>query len=167
MSNIEKKYVDYNGLSSYDSELKDWVSDEISTSKTDFEGATSSADGAAGQVPAPSAGDNEKFLRGDGTWAAVAGGVTGVKGSKETDYRTGNVNITPANLGLENTRPTYVGTSSDWSNLSAAEKAIYELVMTTDEELTTTANKIFIGTTADWALNQRKSEYALVVLTND
>lgn len=30
------------------------------------------------------------------------GGVTGVKGSAENDYRTGQVNITPANIGLGN-----------------------------------------------------------------
>lgn len=37
-------------------------------------GATSSAAGAAGVVPAPAAGDNTKFLRGDGTWATAGGG---------------------------------------------------------------------------------------------
>lgn len=36
-------------------------------------GATASADGSKGLVPAPSAGDNLKFLRGDGTWAAAGG----------------------------------------------------------------------------------------------
>ena len=35
-------------------------------------GATSSAAGAAGVVPAPAAGDQNKFLKGDGTWAAPA-----------------------------------------------------------------------------------------------
>ena len=38
---------------------------------TDMTGATASAAGAHGLVPAPSAGDNSKFLRGDGTWANV------------------------------------------------------------------------------------------------
>ena len=36
-------------------------------------GATSSAAGTAGVVPAPSAGDNTKFLRGDGTWTSMGG----------------------------------------------------------------------------------------------
>lgn len=36
-------------------------------------GATASAGGSKGLVPAPSAGDNLKFLRGDGTWAAAGG----------------------------------------------------------------------------------------------
>ena len=34
-------------------------------------GATSSAAGAAGRVPAPAAGDNKSYLRGDGTWVTV------------------------------------------------------------------------------------------------
>lgn len=127
MSNIEKKYVDYNGLSSYDSEIKDWVDDEISTSKTDFEGATSAAAGAAGQVPAPSAGDNEKFLRGDGTWASTNSDVTGVKGDSESSYRTGNVNLTLDNLGI------FVNTSVVWGNKTTAEKAAYKLVIFTDQ----------------------------------
>ena len=33
-------------------------------------GATASTDGASGLVPAPTAGDQTKFLKGDGTWAA-------------------------------------------------------------------------------------------------
>lgn len=34
-----------------------------------FTGATSSTDGAKGLVPGPKAGDEKKFLQGDGTWA--------------------------------------------------------------------------------------------------
>lgn len=41
---------------------------------TVFTGATGLAGGASGLVPAPAAGDNEKFLRGDGSWVAVSGG---------------------------------------------------------------------------------------------
>lgn len=37
-------------------------------------GATSSTAGAAGLVPAPSAGDDVKYLKGDGTWGTPAGG---------------------------------------------------------------------------------------------
>lgn len=38
------------------------------TTYSDMGGATSSAAGSAGLVPAPSAGDQDKVLRGDGTW---------------------------------------------------------------------------------------------------
>ena len=104
MADIQKQYLDHTELVEYDTALKQWVDDEISTSLVDFTGATSSTDGAAGQVPAPDAGDEDKFLRGDGTWAAApaASGVTGVKGDAESTYRSGNVNITPANIGLGN-----------------------------------------------------------------
>lgn len=95
MSDITKKYVDYAGLQEYDSQIKSVIS-------TDFVGATSSSDGAAGRVPAPTSGDENKYLRGDGTWSVAGGSVTGVKGDAETSYRDGNVNITPANIGLGN-----------------------------------------------------------------
>lgn len=39
------------------------------------------------------------FLRNDGTWATPSGAVTGVKGSAESNYRTGQVNLTAANVG--------------------------------------------------------------------
>lgn len=103
MSDITKKYVDYAGLQEYDSQIKSVIS-------TDFVGATSSSDGAAGRVPAPTSGDENKYLRGDGTWSTVGGSgggsVTGVKGDAESTYRDGNVNITAANIGLANVNNT-------------------------------------------------------------
>lgn len=44
-----------------------------------MQGATSTANGVEGLVPAPSAGDQDKFLRGDGTYAK-AGAVDSVNG---------------------------------------------------------------------------------------
>lgn len=43
---------------------------------TTMTGATSSVAGAAGLVPAPTAGDQDKYLKGDGTWATVQAGAT-------------------------------------------------------------------------------------------
>ena len=40
-----------------------------------FVGATSTNDGIAGLVPVPKAGDQGKFLSGDGTWVAIQGSV--------------------------------------------------------------------------------------------
>ncbi|WP_337577012.1 phage tail fiber protein [Megasphaera massiliensis] len=37
----------------------------------DFKGATSSSDGMGGKVPKPKAGQNGKYLKGDGTWSDV------------------------------------------------------------------------------------------------
>lgn len=47
-------------------------------------GATSVADGRGGLVPSPAAGDDTKFLRGDGTYAAAGGGISGLSTGKIT-----------------------------------------------------------------------------------
>ena len=58
-----------------------------------------------------------------------ANGVTGVKGNAEGSYRTGNVNVTPANIGLGNVpnvstndqSPTFTQASTR-ANISSGEK---------------------------------------------
>lgn len=42
---------------------------------SDMTGATASDGGTHGLVPAPSAGDENKYLKGDGTWGTVSGGT--------------------------------------------------------------------------------------------
>lgn len=65
------------------------ISDEFTTT-ADFK------EGAGNAVPA---GANI-YKTSDGKWDVLAGTpVTGVKGAKETAYRRGNVNLTPANIG--------------------------------------------------------------------
>ena len=49
------------------------------TTYSDMTGATSSAAGSNGLVPAPASGDQDKFLKGDGTWATAGGGPTVVQ----------------------------------------------------------------------------------------
>lgn len=46
------------------------------TTYTAMQGASASSAGAAGLVPAPSAGQQGQYLRGDGTWAAPPAGVS-------------------------------------------------------------------------------------------
>jgi hypothetical protein len=55
-----------------------------------FTGATASVDGASGTVPAPSAGDEGKFLRGDATW---------VKSNAPSAWETKAVDFTAADGG--------------------------------------------------------------------
>lgn len=60
---------DYN--SSY--KASDWT---VAQNNVDtMQGATSTAAGTRGLVPAPQANDNEKYLRGDGTWGSPSADV--------------------------------------------------------------------------------------------
>lgn len=43
------------------------------------------------------------YLRNDGSWATPANTITGVKGSAESSYRTGNVSLSAANVGALST----------------------------------------------------------------
>ncbi len=65
-----------NSLLVYDGTQQKWVNKPISevlasiSGLSEMVGATANADGAGGTVPQPHAGDQNKFLRGDGTWAS-------------------------------------------------------------------------------------------------
>ena len=126
---------------------------------THMTGATSQGAGVAGAVPAPQAGDEGKFLRGDGAWATPSGGgggggsVTGVKGIKESTYRTGDVVLTPTNLGaapcLSITGTTLAEVYATLSGLELGETATCRIGDTAVAILTgdgTAAN----GVVTDW-----------------
>lgn len=53
----------------YDENSGEWVSESLENAIRIMSGATAAADGQSGLVPTPRAGDQLKFLRGDGTWA--------------------------------------------------------------------------------------------------
>ena len=65
------------GDAAYHNNAKYWA-DEASGTVSDMVGATSSTAGAHGLVPAPAAGDNTKFLGGDGTWKDVLTALSGL-----------------------------------------------------------------------------------------
>ena len=86
-------------------------------------GATGSAAGTAGAVPAPSATDNTKFLRGDGTWAEAGGGgtlpeQTGQSGkflkTDGTDASWENVDALPSQTGQSGKYLTTDGSNASW-----------------------------------------------------
>lgn len=61
----------------YGSQIKDLVTNiKARAFDSDVIGATSSVSGARGLVPTPVAGDQNKFLAGDGTWKTVSTGST-------------------------------------------------------------------------------------------
>lgn len=58
----------------YDAKQQKWIpmTPEQAISASVMMGATDTYDGQSGLVPAPAAGDNKKFLRGDGKWVEVS-----------------------------------------------------------------------------------------------
>lgn len=65
------------GDAAYHNNAKYWAG-EVSGAVNDMVGATSSTAGAHGLVPAPAAGDNTKFLGGNGTWKDVLTALSGL-----------------------------------------------------------------------------------------
>jgi len=70
-------HITYNGKSKVILKLCELVNDlfDSGVGAEDFTGATASTDGTHGLVPAPEAGDQDKYLKGDGTWAEGGGGT--------------------------------------------------------------------------------------------
>lgn len=84
---------------------------------------------APGLCPKLDSGHPSYYLNANGTWSAPRGKVYGVKGSAETAYREGQVNITAANVGaLPITGGTVSGatTFSDTVTLSTAGSITYD-----------------------------------------
>ena len=61
----------------YQNNAKYW-SDQASGAVNDMTGATATTPGAHGLVPAPAAGDQGKFLKGDGTWGTISQAASGI-----------------------------------------------------------------------------------------
>lgn len=73
------------------------------------------------------------YVTGDGTSHTVGGilgAVTGIKGNAETEYRIGEVNLTPANIGAatsEHTHTTTIATDNGTNQLTLAFGTKYKL----------------------------------------
>ena len=76
-------------------------------------GATASADGEEGLVPAPAAGEEEYFLRGDGTWADVTDTkVTNTLAKTTRAYVTGTTSATTSTGTQIFDTGVYLGTTA-------------------------------------------------------
>lgn len=69
-----------NDLLVYNPDTGKWENKSLSELATvqveDFKGATADEAGKAGLVPAPAAGETNKFLSSDGTWKEISGSIT-------------------------------------------------------------------------------------------
>jgi hypothetical protein len=76
-----------------------------------FGGATSVAAGSRGAVPAPAAGDQAKFLRGDATWVAAGGAIEVKEQDGTPDYTGVSVLSVHQGAGLSLSQPGGAGTA--------------------------------------------------------
>ena len=117
------------------------------TTYSDMTGATSSTAGTGGLVPAPAAGDQEKFLKGDGTWTAVSGGGGAINDGRLTIQHNGtNVQTFTANQSSNataNIQTIYASTVSPASQVAQiSTSSIQDEAITTakiDDEAVTAA----------------------------
>ena len=120
--------------------------------------ATASAAGAAGIVPAPAAGDQDKFLRGNATWATASDIIntltTGSSDANANDYlvaqyagggtstvtyhrrpvsKVVNSTVVKAALGTGSSTTTWLNNAGNWTTPTAANVgAITKLSSSTD-----------------------------------
>lgn len=98
---------------------------KISNPTDVFTGATSSVAGTAGLVPAPAAGDDTKFLKGNGTWATVSTTDTKVKNTYAADktYYPAGMTASTTTTGGQNadTSFKFTGTAGTTSAVGKAE----------------------------------------------
>ena len=93
-----------------------------------FTGATASAAGYAGRVPAPAAGDDGKFLRGDATWTAPADMVEAFTSSDVADGgATAWTGVNPLTSG-ETNKSIFAKLSQMFKNI----RYLYKMLGTTD-----------------------------------
>ena len=98
-----------------------------------FQTTSDFAEGAGHDEPAGS----NVYKTSTGKWDVLAGSpVSGVKGNAEVDYRQGNVNITPTNIGLGNVDDesiTPLKNNSPWYGTSSTAKATTAKIATTSD----------------------------------
>ena len=83
---------------------------------TAFVGASTTADGAMGLVPAPTSADTEKYLAGDGTWTALPGAFQGA-----TPSAAGEIGFVPAPTTADVNK--YLMGNGYWTDLPVATSA--------------------------------------------
>lgn len=131
-------------------------------------GATASAPGAAGVVPAPSAGDEQKFLRGDGTWQTAGGGGGSYTGVAPIDI-SGSVishddsGVTAASKGdTTNQTPAFGGTFKALSGTVDAKghlTAFDEHTVTIPDDVATTSANGLMSATDKATLDDVENTY--------
>ena len=122
---------------------------DTNTTYSNMTGASSSAAGKAGLVPAPSAGSQAKFLRGDGTWQTPTN-TTYANMTGATSSAAGKAGLVPAPVAGKQTSflrgdgtwavPTNTDTKATQTNTTT--NADYRVVLSTNANDTTETNTL-------------------------
>lgn len=104
----------------------------------DMVGATASAAGAAGYVPAPGAGKQEKYLRGDGTWQQAIDSLAAVRANTQQGYVAGALALKEA-AGMIMTDTLAAGaTTLTFTNSAITDDSLID-IYTDNAEITPSA----------------------------
>lgn len=123
------KFISFDRLSRYTQKLKSYVGSQIQAAKTEWQNQLKlKVDKVTGKGLSTNDFTNEYKSKLDGIESgAQKNTVTGIKGDSESAYRTGNVNLTPANIGAlepsgdaSNTKVSFTQ-SSGRANLTSGE----------------------------------------------
>lgn len=105
----------YNGTEWVPMTLDSAVSSSVMT------GATETSDGTSGLVPAPEQGDQNKFLRGDGTWAEIPEGsidTSNLATKDELEAVDSKATSNATAIATLNSNDTLFSESLTWGTLS-------------------------------------------------
>lgn len=109
---MELGFLDLEGAAFIITKVKGLLKGKVDIEST-MDGASEDRDGNPGLVPKPKAGEEGKYLRGDGTWADGAQGPPGEKGDKGDPGATGAKGATGAGITTAVSRDAF--TESQWN----------------------------------------------------
>ena len=129
----------------------------------DFNGAGATVAGTTGLVPAPLPGDQDKFLKANGSWADIQEKISSVNG------KTGNVTLTAEDIKLNNSTKSVqnaiaeldtdiksLGTAASKNVPSEGDASSTEVVLGNDSRLADARNAADVYA---WAKAPAKPEY--------
>ena len=116
----------------YDAVSQDWVQMSPDEAIRTMSGATSDTAGQSGFVPAPQARDQDKFLKGDGTWSEVPSNIISV--DEKSLVSVENVlSLNGYETAAVGTIPQKSSTGITWVNPSVSGGLSYTKVSSLDE----------------------------------
>ena len=154
----------------YDAGSDTWVNTDVNTIVDVMVGATALSAGSKGLVPTPAAGDNNKFLRGDGTWSDVVAGISSFDSNLFETTSAGKITLkdfqtAPTNGVLQKTQ----GGSIQWvtpSSLVSDLTTQVNTLQTTVDGLTGVIKRTIVPTVEDINVNASNAEQYIYMVPN-